>query len=60
MNQVVKPAPRRKSHLWKVAIWLIVIVIVAQLIWLLSSVPWLRKILKQEKQQARQEQVMEE
>ncbi|MEZ5406284.1 MAG: hypothetical protein R3F23_09045 [Verrucomicrobiia bacterium] len=59
MNQVVKPAPRRKSPLWKVAIWLIVIVIAAQLIWLFSSIPWLRRILKQEKQQAQQEQVIE-
>jgi hypothetical protein len=60
MKQVVKPMPRRKSRLWKVAIWLIIIVIVAQLIWLLSSIPWLRKTLKKEKQQVHQEQVIEE
>jgi len=48
MPEVVKPMPRRKSFLWKIAFWLLMGIILAQLIWLIS-IPFLRKVIEVEK-----------
>lgn len=48
MHEVVKPMPRRKSSLWKVAFWLLVGIILGQLIWLIS-IPLLRRVIEVEK-----------
>lgn len=48
MREVSKPMPRRKSRLWKVAFWLLVVIILGQLIWLVS-IPLLRKTVEVEK-----------
>lgn len=48
MHEVVKPMPRRKSRLWKVAFWLLAAIILGQLIWL-ASIPLLRKTVQAEK-----------